>query len=183
MAEIYLDNAATTPMIQPVIDTLVENLQQNWGNASTGYGYGRAAKRVLEDSRHLIAQSIKAKDDEIVFTSGGTESDNTAIIQTAFARQKLGKHIITTAIEHEAVLKPMHFLEQHGFTVTYLPVDEEGQISLADFDAALDDETILVSIMMGNNEVGSHLPIKEIGERLVDHQAWFHTDAVQAFGR
>lgn len=182
MAEIYLDNAATTPMIQPVIDTLVENLQQNWGNASTGYGYGRAAKRVLEDSRHLIAQSIKAKDDEIVFTSGGTESDNTAIIQTAFARQKLGKHIITTAIEHEAVLKPMHFLEQHGFTVTYLPVDEEGQISLADFDAALDDETILVSIMMGNNEVGSHLPIKEIGERLVDHQAWFHTDAVQAFG-
>ena len=104
MAEIYLDNAATTPMTQPVIDTLVENLHQNWGNASTGYSYGRESKRVLEDARHVIAQSINAEDDEIVFTSGGTESDNTAIIQTALSRQKLGKHIITTAIEHEAVL-------------------------------------------------------------------------------
>ncbi|HJA72686.1 MAG TPA: cysteine desulfurase [Candidatus Limosilactobacillus faecipullorum] len=182
MSEIYLDNAATTPMTQPVIDTLVDNLHQSWGNASTGYGYGREAKRVLEAARHVIAQSIHAEDDEIVFTSGGTESDNTAIIQTALSRQDLGKHIITTAIEHEAVLKPMKYLETLGFKVTYLPVDETGQISLADFDAALDDETILVSIMMGNNEVGSHLPIAEIGERLVDHQAWFHTDAVQAYG-
>lgn len=182
MAEIYLDNAATTPMTAPVIDTLVTNLHDSWGNASTGYGYGRQAKRVLEDARHTIAQSIHALDDEIVFTSGGTESDNTAIIQTALKRQKLGKHIITTAIEHEAVLKPMHYLETLGFQVTYLPVDEDGHISLTDFDAALDDETILVSIMMGNNEVGSRMPIKEIGERLKDHQAWFHTDAVQAYG-
>src|SRR5699024_3320970 len=122
------------------------------------------------------------KDEEIVFTSGGTESDNTAIIQTALTRQNLGKHIITTAIEHEAILKPLHYLESLGFDVTYLPVDKNGNISLADFKAALRDDTILVSIMMGNNEVGSRMPIHEIGEILKDHQAWFHTDAVQAYG-
>jgi cysteine desulfurase len=104
------------------------------------------------------------------------------VIQTAFTREKLGKHIITTAIEHEAILKPLHFLEEHGFEVTYLPVDEAGQISLDDFKAALRDDTILVTIMTGNNEVGSHMPIHEIGEILKDHQAWFHTDAVQAYG-
>ena len=180
--EIYLDNAATTPMTPEVIDEMTRQMKESWGNASTGYSYGRHAKLVMENSRHVIAQSINADDNEIVFTSGGTESDNTAIIQTAFTRQKLGKHIITTAIEHEAVLKPLHFLEQHGFEVTYLPVDEHGNISLADFKAALRDDTILVTIMMGNNEVGSRMPIHEIGEILKDHQAWFHTDAVQAYG-
>lgn len=180
--EIYLDNAATTPMTPEVIDEMTKQMKESWGNASTGYSYGRHAKLVMENSRHVIAQSINADDNEIVFTSGGTESDNTAIIQTAFTRQKLGKHIITTAIEHEAVLKPLHFLEQHGFEVTYLPVDEHGNISLADFKAALRDDTILVTIMMGNNEVGSRMPIHEIGEILKDHQAWFHTDAVQAYG-
>ncbi len=182
MNEIYLDNAATTPMTPEVIDEMTRQMKESWGNASTGYSYGRHAKLVMENSRHVIAQSINADDNEIVFTSGGTESDNTAIIQTAFTRQKLGKHIITTAIEHEAVLKPLHFLEQHGFEVTYLPVDEHGNISLADFKAALRDDTILVTIMMGNNEVGSRMPIHEIGEILKDHQAWFHTDAVQAYG-
>lgn len=182
MNEIYLDNAATTPMTPEVIDEMTKQMKESWGNASTGYSYGRHAKLVMENSRHVIAQSINADDNEIVFTSGGTESDNTAIIQTAFTRQKLGKHIITTAIEHEAVLKPLHFLEQHGFEVTYLPVDEHGNISLADFKAALRDDTILVTIMMGNNEVGSRMPIHEIGEILKDHQAWFHTDAVQAYG-
>lgn len=182
MNEIYLDNAATTPMTPEVIDEMTRQMKESWGNASTGYSYGRHAKLVMENSRHVIAQSINADDNEIVFTSGGTESDNTAIIQTAFTRQRLGKHIITTAIEHEAVLKPLHFLEQHGFEVTYLPVDEHGNISLADFKAALRDDTILVTIMMGNNEVGSRMPIHEIGEILKDHQAWFHTDAVQAYG-
>lgn len=182
MNEIYLDNAATTPMTPEVIDEMTRQMKESWGNASTGYSYGRYAKLVMENSRHVIAQSINADDNEIVFTSGGTESDNTAIIQTAFTRQRLGKHIITTAIEHEAVLKPLHFLEQHGFEVTYLPVDEHGNISLADFKAALRDDTILVTIMMGNNEVGSRMPIHEIGEILKDHQAWFHTDAVQAYG-
>ncbi len=182
MKEVYLDNAATTPMTPAVIAEMTARMKDTWGNASTGYSYGRQAKILLENSRHILAQSINADDDEIVITSGGTESDNTAIIQTAFARQKLGKHIISTAIEHEAVLKPLHFLEEQGFTVTYLPVDENGNISLADFKAALRDDTILVTIMAGNNEVGSRMPIHEIGEILADHQAWFHTDAVQAYG-
>lgn len=182
MKEIYLDNAATTPISSEVLTEMTDKLQNVYGNASTLYGLGREAHTILETSRHVIAQSINADDDEIIFTSGGTESDNTAVIQTAFARQNLGKHIITTAIEHEAILKPLHFLEEHGFEVTYLPVDEAGQISLADFKAALRDDTILVTIMTGNNEVGSHMPIHEIGELLQDHQAWFHTDAVQAYG-
>lgn len=182
MSEIYLDNAATTPMTPEVIAEVTKQMQESWGNASTGYSYGRHAKLVMENSRHILAQSINAADNEIIFTSGGTEGDNTAIIQTAFKRQNLGKHIITTAIEHEAVLKPLHFLEKHGFEVTYLPVDENGNISIDDFKAALRDDTILVTIMMENNEVGSQMPIHEIGEILKDHQAWFHTDAVQAYG-
>lgn len=182
MEELYFDNAATTPMSQPVIAEFDKQMQNAWGNASTGYLYGRRSKRVLENARHVIAQSINAKDSEIVFTSGGTESDNTAVMQTALARQNLGKHIITTAIEHEAILKPMQALEKRGFKVTYLPVDQYGNINLDDLKAALDDDTILVSIMMGNNEVGSRMPVHEIGEILKDHQAWFHTDAVQTYG-
>lgn len=182
MEELYFDNAATTPMSKPVIDEFDKQMQNAWGNASTGYLYGRRSKLVLENARHVIAQSINAKDSEIVFTSGGTESDNTAVTQTALARQNLGKHIITTAIEHEAILRPLQALEKQGFRVTYLPVDENGNISLDDFKAALDDDTILVTIMMGNNEVGSRMPIHEIGEILKDHQAWFHTDAVQTYG-
>ena len=182
MKEIYLDNAATTPMTPAVIDEMTTQMKESWGNASTGYSYGREAKLVLENSRHVLAQSINADDNEIVLTSGGTEGDNTAIIQTAMTRQNLGKHIITTAIEHEAVLKPLHYLEEQGFEVTYLPVDENGNISLDDFKAALRDDTILVTIMSGNNEVGSRMPVHEIGEILKDHQAWFHTDAVQTYG-
>lgn len=177
-----MDNAATTPMTPAVIDEMTTQMKESWGNASTGYSYGREAKLVLENSRHVLAQSINADDNEIVLTSGGTEGDNTAIIQTAMTRQNLGKHIITTAIEHEAVLKPLHYLEEQGFEVTYLPVDENGNISLDDFKAALRDDTILVTIMSGNNEVGSRMPIHEIGEILKDHQAWFHTDAVQTYG-
>jgi Cysteine sulfinate desulfinase/cysteine desulfurase and related enzymes len=180
--EIYLDNAATTPISEEVLAEMTDKLQNVYGNASTLYGLGRQSHTVLENSRQVIAQSINADEDEIIFTSGGTESDNTAIMQTAYARQSLGKHIITTAVEHEAVLKPLHFLEKQGFEVTYLPVDENGQISLDDFKQALRDDTILVTIMTGNNEVGTHMPIHEIGELLKDHQAWFHTDAVQAYG-
>ena len=182
MSEIYLDNAATTPMTPEVIAEVTKQMQESWGNASTGYSYGRHAKLVMEDSRHVLAQSINADDNEIIFTSGGTESDNTAIIQTAFKRQNLGKHIITTGIEHEAVLKPLHFLEEHGFEVTYLPVDENGVISLDELKQALRPDTILVSIMTGNNEVGSHMPITEIGAIVAKSNAWFHTDAVQAYG-
>ncbi|USS90906.1 cysteine desulfurase family protein [Fructilactobacillus carniphilus] len=182
MSEIYLDHAATTPISAPVLAELTKQYQNTFGNPSTLYQLGRQANHVLEDSRHVMAASINAQDSEIVFTSGGTESDNTAIIRTAEARQDLGKHLITTAIEHEAVLKPMHYLEQHGYRVTYLPVDEHGTVRMSDLEAALDDETTLVSIMSVNNEIGSMMPIHEIGELLQDHQAWFHTDAVQAYG-
>ncbi|MBW1605425.1 cysteine desulfurase family protein [Lactobacillus sp. Sy-1] len=182
MNEIYLDNAATTPIAAEVLADMNDKFKNVFGNASTLYGLGRQSHTILEDSRHLIAQSINADDNEIVFTSGGSESDNTAILQTAESRQSLGKHIITTAIEHEAVLKPLQYLEAKGFKVTYLPVDENGNIALQDLKDALDDETILVTIMSGNNEVGSRMPIHEIGELLKNHQAWFHTDAVQAYG-
>lgn len=182
MKRVYLDNAATTPMAESVVNEMMDKMTNTFGNASSTHAYGRAAREVLDDSRHIIAQSINAQDDDIIFTSGGTEGDNTAVLQTAFARQKLGKHIITTAIEHQAILKSTEFLTEQGFEVTYLPVDENGNISLEDFKAALRPDTILVSIMMGNNEVGSHMPIHEIGEILKDHQAWFHTDAVQAYG-
>lgn len=181
--EIYLDNAATTPMAPEVLAEMTDKMANVYGNASTLYGLGRQAHTVMENSRQVIANSINAaSDEEIIFTSGGSEGDNTAITQTALARQSLGKHIITTEIEHEAVLKPLHALEEQGFEVTYLPVDAHGRISLDDFKAALRDDTILVTIMMGNNEVGSRMPIHEIGEILKDHQAWFHTDAVQTYG-
>lgn len=179
---VYLDNAATTPMAPSVINEMLDKMQNVYGNASSTHAAGREAHMILENARQTIAKSINALPEEIVFTSGGTESDNTAIMGTAIARQHLGKHIITTAIEHKAILQPLAWLEKQGFEVTYLPVDENGVISLTDFKAALRDDTILVTIMMGNNEVGSHMPIQAIGEILKDHQAWFHTDAVQTFG-
>lgn len=182
MKQVYFDNAATTPMAPEVVKKITSEMSQDFGNASSTHAFGRKARMVLDQSRQVIADSINANEDEIIFTSGGTESDNTAIMQTAIARQSLGKHIITTAIEHPAVLKPLAYLESIGYEVTYLPVDQQGLISLDDLKAALRDDTILVSIMTGNNEVGSHMPIHEIGEILKDHQAWFHTDAVQAYG-
>ncbi|GEL15776.1 cysteine desulfurase family protein [Pediococcus cellicola] len=182
MKQVYFDNAATTPMAPEVVEKISAEMSQDFGNASSTHAFGRKARSVLDQSRQVIADSINANEDEIIFTSGGTESDNTAIVQTAIARKKLGKHIITTAIEHPAVLKPMAYLESIGYDVTYLPVDQNGLINMDDLKAALRDDTILVSVMTGNNEVGSHMPIHEIGELLKDHQAWFHTDAVQAYG-
>nr|WP_321315995.1 cysteine desulfurase family protein [uncultured Ligilactobacillus sp.] len=183
MDRIYLDNAATTPMLKDVVDTISDAMSNTFGNASAVNSYGREARAVLDMSRHTIAESINAKlDSEIIFTSGGTESDNTAIIQTANKRKNIGRHLITTSIEHEAVLKPMQYLERQGFEVTYLPVDENGLINLDDLKRELRDDTILVSIMTGNNEVGSKMPIHEIGEIVSESNAWFHTDAVQAYG-
>ncbi|WP_220750931.1 cysteine desulfurase family protein [Apilactobacillus xinyiensis] len=182
MKKVYLDNAATTPIADNVLQDMYDKFKNNFGNASTLYSFGRDAHTILENSRQVIANSINANEDEIVFTSGGTESDNTAIIQVAKARKHLGNHIITTAIEHEAVLKPLEYLKNNGFEVTYLPVDKNGNISLEDLKNSLNDKTILVSVMYGNNEVGSLMPIHEIGELLKDHQAVFHTDAVQAYG-
>ena len=183
MDYIYLDNAGTTPMAPEVVAEMTDKMTNTFGNASAVNYYGRQARFVLDMSRHVIAQSINAqKDNEIVFTSGGTESDNTAIIQTALARKNEGRHIITTMVEHEAVLKPMAYLEELGFEVTYLPVDENGVVSLVDVKKALRPDTILVSIMMGNNEVGARMPIHEIGQLVADSNAWFHTDCVQTYG-
>ncbi|WP_208422376.1 cysteine desulfurase family protein [Latilactobacillus fragifolii] len=182
MKHIYLDNAATTPMAPEVIATMTEQMQADFGNASSTHYFGRQAHTVLDTSRHTLAQSIHAKDNEIILTSGATESNNTAILQTAKLRANEGKRIITTAIEHHSVLKPMAYLESQGFDVVYLPVNEQGVIDLNDLKAALTPETILVSIMMGNNEVGSHMPIHEIGELVRESNAWFHTDATQTYG-
>lgn len=181
---VYLDNAGTTPMVPETIQTMTDAMTNTWGNASATNSYGREARSALEKARHTMAASINAKfDSEITITSGGTESDNTVIYQTARARQNEGKHIITTKFEHEAILRPLEDLEKnYGFRVTYLDVDENGQIDLDQLRDALDDETILVSIMTVNNEVGSHLPIHEIGEIVKDSNAWFHTDAVQGYG-
>ena len=182
MAHIYLDNAATTRMAPAVIDVMQTAMTNTFGNASTPNFYGHAAKATLEQSRHLIAQSINAHDEEIVFTSGGSEGDNTALITTALSRQKQGHHIISTTIEHEAILKTLQFLESLGFEVTYLPVNDQGQIEIADLKAALRPDTILVSVMMVNNEIGTINPIAQIGALLKDYQVVFHTDAVQAYG-
>ncbi|AKX86296.1 cysteine desulfurase [Enterococcus durans] len=182
MEKIYLDHAATTPMHPQVITEMTMIMQETFGNPSSIHGFGRLAHEKLETARQIIADTLQVNDHEIIFNSGGTEGDNTAILETAFSRKAEGKHLITTAIEHPAVLNAMKYLETKGFEVTYLPVDEKGNISLEDFEQALREDTILVSIMYGNNEIGNLMPIKEIGERLREHPAYFHTDAVQAYG-
>jgi cysteine desulfurase len=180
---IYLDHAATTPMNPEVVKVMLDVMSNHFGNPSSTHSNGRDAYKLLLKSRKTIADSLGVKEHEIIFNSGGTEGDNTAIIETALLRQNEGKHIITTAIEHHAVLHSMAYLEKEfGFEVTYLPVDEKGNLSVEDFRAALRADTILVSIMYGNNEIGNLMPIKEIGEILKEHPATFHTDAVQAYG-
>ncbi|EGP4872428.1 cysteine desulfurase [Enterococcus faecium] len=182
MKTIYLDHAATTPMHPQVIEAMTAIMQETFGNPSSIHGFGRHAHEKLETARQIIADSLQAKPHEIIFNSGGTEGDNTAILETAFSRQKEGRHLITTAIEHPAVLNTMKYLETKGFDVTYLPVDEKGNLSIEEVKKALREDTILVSVMYGNNEIGNLMPIKEIGELLADHPAYFHTDAVQAYG-
>ncbi|MEK4521632.1 cysteine desulfurase family protein [Psychrobacillus sp. FSL W7-1457] len=182
MNRIYLDHAATTPMAEQVVHTLVEEINNVYGNASSIHQTGRIARKKLDDARRILAQSIGAQEIEITITSGGTEADNYALFGTAYARKALGKHIITTQIEHHAILHACQQLEKEGFEITYLPVDRTGLISIDDLKKALRQDTILVSIMFANNEVGTIQPIKEIGSILKDHQAYFHTDAVQAYG-
>ncbi|MDO1605281.1 cysteine desulfurase family protein [Lactobacillus sp. YT155] len=182
MKNIYLNYAATTPMDEAVIEVMTDEMKNNFGNASTPDFTGRKAKAALQKSRQLIAKRINANEKDIVFTSGGTESNNTAIISTALSRKNLGKHIISTQIEHESVMKPLAYLESIGYEVTYLKPNEAGVVTVEQVQAALRDDTILVSIMIVNNEIGSIMPVKEIGELLKDHQALFHTDAVQGLG-
>jgi len=176
----YFDHASTTPMDETVVLAMSEVMRSTFGNPSSIHSFGRDAKKILNEKRQSIANHLKVKPSEIIFNSGGTESDNTAIIQTALSRKHLGKHLITTAIEHHAVLHAFEYLETVGFEVTYLPVDENGELNLNSLKETLRDDTILVSIMYVNNEIGNYLPIKEIGDLLADHQAYFHVDAVQA---
>ncbi|MDZ5712316.1 cysteine desulfurase family protein [Jeotgalibacillus haloalkalitolerans] len=182
MNRIYADHAATTPMLPEVTAVMVDVMEKTYGNPSSIHQTGRAARKILDDARTLIASMLGVHFNEIHFTSGGTEADNLAIFGTADAMQHKGKHIITTAVEHHAVLHPCQELEKRGFEVTYLEVDKTGRISMEELASSLREDTILVTVMYGNNESGTIQPIKEIGECLKDHQAVFHTDAVQAFG-
>jgi cysteine desulfurase len=182
MERIYLDHAATTPMHPRVIEKMMEVMSHNFGNPSSIHSFGREARHYIDLARETLAKSIGAKENEVIFTSGGTEADNMALFGVAESYQHKGKHIITTQIEHHAVLHACQRLEKMSFEVTYLPVDETGIISLNDLSEALREDTILVSIMYGNNEIGAIQPIKEIGQLLQSHQALFHSDAVQAYG-
>lgn len=182
MQRIYLDHAATSPIHPQVISRMVEVMESQFGNPSSIHSFGRETRHILDETREELAKSIHTKANNIILTSGGTEADNLAVIGYVEKNSQRGKHIITTQIEHHAILHSCQELEKRGFEVTYLPVNEEGYISIEDFRSALREDTILVTIMYGNNEVGTIQPIREIGELLVDHQAAFHTDAVQAYG-
>jgi cysteine desulfurase len=182
MEPIYLDHAATTPMSNEVIEAMLPVYKETFGNPSSVHSFGRKARQHLDAARRVMANSIHANEKEIIYTSGGTEADNLALIGTALANRDKGNHIITSAQEHHAVLHTAKYLEKQGFNVTYLPVNKNGKIDVKDLQKALTDETILVSIMYVNNETGIIQPIEEIGELLKDHQAYFHTDAVQAYG-
>ena len=182
MTEIYLDNAATTPMSPKVIDVITGEMKYNFGNASSTYELGRKARHAIDQARQEAARIINAKENEIIFTSGGSESNNTAIFGTAHGRQDIGKRIITTKIEHPSVLEPMKRLESEGYEVIYLDVDDNGCISLADLKDALTPQTTLVSIMAVNNELGTINPLTEIGNIVKQSNAYFHVDAVQGLG-
>lgn len=179
---IYLDHAATTPIHEEVLKRQLEIEQTIFGNPSSIHSFGRSAKAAVEQARGILAKSIGADDKEVIFTSGGTEANNLAILGVAFSNQHKGNHIITTTQEHQAVLKTMEYLQTKGFHVTYLPVDESGQIKVDDLVHALSANTILVSIMTVNNETGVIQPIEACAKVLKDHQTYFHTDAVQAYG-
>ena len=179
---IYLDNAATTQMRKEVLDEMLPYFVESYGNASSIYSLGRKNKAVLDEKRAQIANILGAKDREIFFTSGGSEADNWAIKGVMFANRAKGNHIITTKIEHHAILHTCEYLEKNGFEVTYLPVDENGLVSLKDLEDAIRPTTVLITVMFANNEIGTIEPIKEIGEIARKHKIYFHTDAVQAVG-
>ena len=180
---IYLDNSATTKPCPQAVEAMTKALTENWGNPSALYGFGIDAARQLRQARHTVAAALEAEPDRVFFTSGGTEADNWALFGTAKRLGKRGKHIVTTAIEHHAILNSMKELEGQGFEVTYLQPDSQGRVSADDLKAALRKDTILVSIMMVNNEVGSVMPISQMAK--LTHRlcpdAIFHTDAVQGF--
>ena len=183
--EVYLDNSATTRCYDDVAQLMHKIMCEAYGNPSSMHNKGLEAEQYLRYAAETLANLLKVSEKEILFTSGGTESDNIALIGTAMANHRRGRHLITTRIEHPAILQPMVYLENQGFQVTYLPVDHEGRISLQDLERAIRPDTILVSIMHTNNEIGSIQPIAEAGELIkrVNPQTLFHVDAVQGFGK
>lgn len=184
MRRVYLDHSATTPVRPEVLEAMLPFLKEEaFGNPSTIYSYGREAKKALDEAREKVAGLIGARPEEIVFTSGGTEADNLALIGTAAANEKKGRHIITSSIEHHAVLHTAQYLMRQGFKVTFLPVTPEGLVRVEDVEEAITDETILISVMHVNNEVGTIQPIKEIGHLARERGIVFHTDAVQSVGK
>ncbi|NLV36439.1 MAG: cysteine desulfurase NifS [Clostridiaceae bacterium] len=179
---IYLDHSATTPVRPEVIEAMMPYFNQRYGNPSSIYSIGRDSKKAIEEARQTVAGAIGAQPREIFFTGSGTEADNWALKGAALANQQKGKHIITTSIEHHAVLHTCQYLERNGFEVTYLPVDIDGLITPEQVKAAIRPDTILISIMFANNEIGTIQPIAEIGKIAKEKGIIFHTDAVQAMG-
>ena len=180
---IYLDNAATTKTAKEVVDAMLPYFTEQFGNPSSIYSIGAAAKEAVSGARQTIARSLGAKDNEIYFTAGGSEADNWALKATAEAYAAKGRHIITSAIEHHAVLHTCQYLEKNGYEVTYVGVDENGILKVDELEAAIREDTILISVMFANNEIGTIQPIERIGEIAKEHGILFHTDAVQAYGQ
>ncbi len=183
MKRIYMDHNATTPLREEVLDAMMPYLREEFGNASSLHSYGMQARRAIEGAREQVATGLGAQPREIVFTGCGTESDNQAIKGIAFAKRGQGDHIITSQIEHKAVLETCQYLEKQGFRVTYLPVDKYGTVNPNDVARAITEQTVLVSVMFANNEVGTIQPIAEIGQMCRERGVCFHTDAVQAVGK
>ncbi len=183
--EVYFDNSATTQVFDCVRDVMVKTLTEDYGNTAARHIKGVEAEHYIKEAREEIAKSLRVKEKEIVFTSGGTESNNMALIGTALANRRAGNHLITTCIEHASIYNTMSFLEEQGFRVTYLPVDRNGIVSPDALREAICDETILVSVMYVNNEMGAVEPIEEIGKIIKEKKpgAYFHVDAIQAYGK
>ena len=179
---IYLDNAATTKTAKEAVDAMLPFFTEHYGNASSIYSLGAESKKAMTQAREIIAESIGATPAEIYFTAGGSESDNWALVATAEAYASKGKHIITSRIEHHAILHTCDYLKTRGYEITYVDVDENGVIKLDELKKAIRPDTILISVMFANNEIGTIQPIKEIGEIAKEHGILFHTDAVQAYG-
>lgn len=179
---IYLDNAATTQVYPEVLEAMIPYFTEHYGNPSSIYSFAGESKRAVDAARNTMAEFLNASTEEIYFTGGGSESDNWALKATAEAYANKGKHIITSKIEHHAILHTCEWLEKHGFEVTYLNVDENGLVDLEELKAAIRPDTILISVMFANNEIGTIEPIAEIGKIAKEHGVLFHTDAVQAFG-
>ena len=180
---IYLDNAATTKTAPEVVEAMLPYFTEYYGNPSSVYEFAGKSKAAITKSREIIAKALGAADSEIYFTAGGSESDNWALKATAEAYEKKGKHIITTKIEHHAILHTAEYLEKRGFEITYVGVDENGTVKLDELKKAIRPDTILISVMFANNEIGTIQPIKEIGQIAHEKGILFHTDAVQAFGQ